>query len=1265
MRTGGLIPANLEVNSNFLSFCGLSSKKGSKKTTMPSLRFLPLCIAASALFCCSASIAQDAASSTSPPQSAVRIVDRIDDSQLVTLKGNTHPAAAARNDRGRVSPDLPMTDLILVLRRSPEQQAAFDRFVETLYDPSSPNYHQWLEPEEVGERFGPEQSDIDVTANWLRGHGFSIDEVTKDRMSIRFSGTAGQVESTFHTEIHNLDVKGVRHIANMSDPKLPAALTPVVVGVKALHSFMPRPLHRLGSRVKFDREAGRWERIASPETDESQLDNQGLPTTPRPLFGINVPASGGNDAYLVEDVAPNDFATIYNVTPAWNAGYDGTGQTIAIAGTSDIEPADVSTFRRTFGLPAGLAVIQEKGVNGLDPGICTSTSSTATCGIGDLTENTLDVEWSGAVAKGAQIVLVTSGSKSATDDTVYDSSSYVVQKRTAPILNVSYGLCELGEGTSGNTLFNNMWESAYSEGIAVFAAAGDSGSASCDQGGDVGGSNVPYVAEYGLTVSGIASTPYNTAVGGTDLNWCPFNNNANCTAAPYWSSSNSATTGASALGYIPEVPWNDTCTSPWSVAFLDWVGGQTGLGGVSDAESACNFVIANYQLIYQNDDVDLAPLVDTIGGGGGKSTCTTSNGQTPSSCAGGYAKPTWQAGVTGIPSDGHRDLPDVSFFASNGFLGSAYLVCVSANGACVTTSTAGWPNITTEPTAQEIGGTSVASPAMAGVMALVNQKAGAPQGNPNTMLYKFASKQSYASCSAESVKNTSACYFNDIDKGSNIQPCDWGLIQGDSPNCQVIHSGDVVGTLEGYDAVTGFDNATGLGSLNVANVVNAWPVAMIPVASLSETALTFAATAEGTASAGQVITLKNTGKETLTLSGTGKGISITGTDASSFSETNTCGTSVGVGDSCTITVVFKPAAAGALSATLSLADNGYASPQTVALTGTSTVPIVKFSTISLGFAPTALGGSATSQVILSNAGTATLHLNGAGEGISITGTDASSFSQSNNCGTGVAMGKSCTINVTFTPRATGLLKAAVNIAFGAAGSPQQLPLTGTGSGPAVSLSASKLAFFSTRPDVASAAQEVTLKNTGSAPLSLSRAGQGISIAGTDATSFEQTNTCGTSVAAGKSCIVTVTFKPITTGTLTASVRIADSANPSTQEIALSGTGTGAIVSLSHTSLKFPNTVIGVSSATQLITLTNKGNSTLGVAGSGHSILITGADASSFSQTNTCGSAVEAGKSCFVTVTFKPRASGTLTAAVTFTDNTATSPQSVELTGTGQ
>ena len=729
-----------------------------------------------------------------------RILEKVDENQLALLKGNTPPAANAKNDLGRVSPNLKMTDLVLVLRRSPERQAAFDAFVASQYDQNSPNYHHWLRPEEVGVKFGPALADIGTVSGWLTSHGLSVDAVSKDRMTIQFSGTAAQVEATFHTEIHNLLVKGEPHISNMTDPQIPLALDPVVAGPKALHNFVPHPMHQLGGKVQLNPEKGQWERIAGTSPlDLAKLGNSGKP---QPELGINT------GTFFVEDVTPYDFATIYNVLPLWSNSIDGTGQTIAIAGRSDIVPADVAAFRQNFGLPPNAPVILN---NGTDPGACTGT--TGNCTLEDQIENALDVEWAGAIAKNATIDLVVTAQTNS-NDAVYQSSSYAITNQVASILSVSYGICELGLGTNNNIAYNTLWQTAATQGIAVFAAAGDAGSSTCDEGLD---KTLPYSAQFGPSVSGIASTIYDTAVGGTDFTWCNPTATVLCTTgAPHWGTSN-ATTGANVQGYVPEVPWNNTCTTPAGINYLQSV--QQFLGGtpvVVDAESACNYVQNNWQSIKTNHGVDLSHFIDVVGTGGGASNCTSSDGSTQSTCGGGYAKPGWQAGVSGIPNDGKRDVPDVSFFTGSGLWNSAYLICVSAAGTCLTTTSP-----TSIPTSQEIGGTSVATPAMAGVMALINQKTKSIQGNPNPILYQLAGQQNYANCKSESGSTSSSCVFNDIDKGTNAVPC-----TQDSQNlskCLVKVSGDTLGVMTVFSATAGFDLASGLGSLNVANVVNSWP----------------------------------------------------------------------------------------------------------------------------------------------------------------------------------------------------------------------------------------------------------------------------------------------------------------------------------------------------------------------------------------------------------------------------------------------------------
>jgi len=952
------------------------------------------------------------------------IVEKIDENHLVSLRGNTPPNARAEFDQGRVAPDLPMSNMVLVLRRGDIRQAAFDAFVAAQYQPSSANYHHWLTPEEVGERFGPAQSDLDTVTQWLQQQSFGITNISKDRLAIRFSGNAALIEKAFHTEIHRLKVDGEDHLSNMSDPQIPSALAPLVVGIQALHNFYPHPLHRMGGRVTRNADTGAWQRV---ETTKASTPSAAQ-SKARPMFGTT--GGSGSNTYPVEDVTPYDFASIYNVLPLWNASepIDGTGQNIAIVGSSNINLDDVATFRSSFGLPPNVpkVIIPDSTT---DPGACGNPQASTTC-FDSQVENTLDVEWAGAIAQNASITLVASSPGKGPDytgDAVYISSDYIIENRIAPVMNVSYGLCEAFLGTAGNAGYNSLWQTAASEGIAVMVATGDSGSPACDQGQS---STTPYPAQLGWSVSGMASTPYDTAVGGTDFDW-------GTTAAPYWNSANDAN-GSSASGYIPEVVWNESCANPIAVTAIQKIAQQTHLGTVTDAESACNFIYNNYLTIESTYGVDLSPYVNVAGGGGGFSSCTTDDADWStgtvdlSTCAGGYAKPDWQVALT--PNDGKREIPDVSFFASDGFLGSAYLICISAPAYGYTCDYS--PD--SEPIYEEVGGTSVASPIMAGVMALINQKTGVSQGNPNTELYDLAGKQNYDACSSESVKaSSSACIFNDVDTGTNAMPCLKGSL-----DCNLNNPSDALGVLPGFAAGKGYDLATGLGSVNVANLVNGFvgSATAAPAATLNPASVSFDKTTVGKTSPVQTVTVKNTGNAALTVSG----VSITGAGAGSFAQTNDCTGSIAVFGFCTIQVSFTPTATGAASASLIVTDNATASStQTVSLAGSgtpATYPIVTLTPTSIAFPDTTAGTSSPAQTVtIKNTGDADLVITNIGIG----GVDPAPFYASGNCST-IAPAATCAIALTFKPTAAGSFSAFVAISDNASGSPHKVTLTGSG-----------------------------------------------------------------------------------------------------------------------------------------------------------------------------------------------------------------------------
>ena len=418
-----------------------------------------------------------------------------------------------------------------------------------------------------------------------------------------------------------------------------------------------------------------------------------------------------------------------------------------------------------------------------------------------------------------------------------------------------------------------------------------------------------------------------------------------------------------------------------------------------------------------------------------------------------------------------------------------------------------------------------------------------------------------------------------------------------------------------------------------------------PVASVSPTSLTFASQTTGTTSAAQTVTLSNTGNAALTITS----IAASG----DFVETNTCGSSVAAGANCAISVTFTPTASGTRTGTLSITDNASGSPQTVSLTGTGTAPTTtaSLSVTSLTFASQTVGTTSAAQTVtLTNTGSATL---------TITSISASGdYAETDTCGTSVAVGANCTISTTFTPTASGTRTGTLSIADNTSGSPQSVSLTGTGaaaSAPVVSLSASSLTFTSQTVGTSRAAQTVTLANTGNASLNLTS----IAVTGTNSGDFAQTNNCGSSVAAGANCTISVTFTPTAPGTRSSSLSITDNASGSPQSVSLTGTGAAAsapVVSLSASSLAFASQTVGTTSAAQSVTLSNTGNASLNLT----SVSASG----DFAQTNTCGSSVAAGANCTFSVTFTPTASGTRTGTLSITNNASGSPQSVSLTGIG-
>ncbi len=424
--------------------------------------------------------------------------------------------------------------------------------------------------------------------------------------------------------------------------------------------------------------------------------------------------------------------------------------------------------------------------------------------------------------------------------------------------------------------------------------------------------------------------------------------------------------------------------------------------------------------------------------------------------------------------------------------------------------------------------------------------------------------------------------------------------------------------------------------------------------SLSPATLTFASTTVGSTTAAQLVTVKNTGTGTVNLTSE----TITGTNASAFLKSaTTCGTTLAAAASCTVSVEFKPTGAGALTASLSVADNATGSPQTVTLNGTgAAASTVSLSPTTLTFASTTVGSTTAAQLVtVKNTGTGTVNLTSE----TITGTNASSFLKSaTTCGTTLAAAASCTVSVEFKPTAAGALTASLSVADNATGSPQLVTLNGTGAAASsLTLTPTLIAFPTTIFGTTSDAQIVTVKNAGTTAVTISS----IALSGTGASSFQELGTCGTSLAASASCSLYVAFDPATAGAKTATISVTDNAAGSPQKVTLTGTGVAAPpVKLSVTSMAFGTQKSGTTSAAKTLMLTNSGTATVTLT----SITLTGTNPTSFEALNACGATLAPAATCSVYVALKPKVVGAASAKLTITDNGAASPQSVTLTGTG-
>jgi subtilase family serine protease len=664
--------------------------------------------------------------------------------------------ARTATDQGEAAGSTQLDHMRLVLSHTSEQQAGLDLYLAQLQDKSSPNYHKWLTSAQFGALYGPADSDVAALVAWLQSRGLTVDTVSAGRTNISFSGTVSQVEAAFHTSIHSFSANGTQFTSNTIDPQIPSALAGVVKGVAHLNTIRPRPQSVHGSAGKFN-----------PESKRLEATSEATPS-------LTIGSGSSATLYLV----PGDAATIYNAPNSHNANfssgtsYTGAGVVIGIGGDATIDPTIVQNYRSLF---LG---------NSTEPTLeyCTTSGCSNTPGSGyqasDSGEAYIDTELSGGMAPGATIDYYASEDL----DTGIEAA---IETNKVDIFSLSFGECEQDMSTNDNVQWNSWWQQAAAQGIAVTVSTGDTGSANCD--GDT--NNLPTVASRGLSVNGLASTPYNVAVGGTDF--YPLVDSFSTYAST--SQGTSATYYRTALKYIPESTWNDSTTDNATIA-----------NDVPQSTSNCF-----------TDTTDNC----IVAGGGGASSCSTNTNTNSTvgggSCTSGYVKPSWQRG-NGVPADAVRDLPDVSLMAGNGYDAAVWAVCDSSDNSggqemnCATQSGTfyfdGW------------GGTSTAAPTFAGILALVQQAQAQATGCSGT-----ACRLGQAASVLYNLYNGShaSSVFHDTTVGNSSVPCTVNTV--DSANCAKNSAGYYFES--GFDTASGYDEATGLGSVDATELISYWKTA--------------------------------------------------------------------------------------------------------------------------------------------------------------------------------------------------------------------------------------------------------------------------------------------------------------------------------------------------------------------------------------------------------------------------------------------------------
>ena len=609
-----------------------------------------------------------------------RLYESLGGAERQTLPGSRSPLADAAQDLGVLPSGTMLRGITLVFKRSSAQTADLNALLAAQGDRKSPLYHQWLTPGAFAARFGMADADLAATRAWLTAGGFTVDSVPPSHDRITFTGNAAQVNAAFGTELHRFLLDGEHHFAPLSDLKLPAALVPLTATVLHLSDLHPRPA------------------VHAPA---------------HPAY--TVPAAG------VHYLTPGDAATMYNLGAVPVVIGQGAGSGLAIVGESYVNPGDsVSEFQfYTYGYTAISSIlVPGTGIQAAVPG--------------SQAEGELDLEYASGIAQHASVSYIYVGDSP--NYNVFDSLTYAIQQNVAPVVSISYGLCETLLNSNDLDQFNDLFMQAASQGQTLVASSGDSGSTGCAR---FTGTGLTTTQLGALALDFPADSPYITAVGGTEMAPGTFA----AGNSQYWGAGTNPSGAATLLSYVPETVWNEG-----------------------------------------------SPTRGILAGGGGMGAY--------------YPRPSWQAGVPGMPGGAFRLVPDVSLLSA--IQSPGFLICTSdpdflegegQTRSCVNALLGSNNGLTIA------GGTSFAAPMFAGFLADLNQaNASLGQGNINPTLYGLASDPA-----------TYASAFHDITSGSNA--------------CIAGATGCTAAGLSGFSAGPGFDVATGLGSVDFGHLFAVWPTA--------------------------------------------------------------------------------------------------------------------------------------------------------------------------------------------------------------------------------------------------------------------------------------------------------------------------------------------------------------------------------------------------------------------------------------------------------